>query len=336
MSTAHTNDNPAAQAVRGEQISRVPGRIAGRPDEDGHAERVNTAPTADHGIDSPAPRRSPRPPGTTGQPTRIGAVQLDAIRLGLSRRDGRVLESFRQHRFLTTSDVQRWHFADHASPLTAVRTSRRVLRRLEALGVIARLARRVGGFDSGSAESVWHLTPAGERIVQGSSQRRSREPSPAFLAHELGVARLHLGLVETERTGTARVIDFVTEPDCWRRFPSALGATTTLKPDFFSVVGSRDFEAVSFGEYDRGTESVQTIVKKASVYERYWQSGQEQSRSGVFPRVVWIVPDDKRRQRVERALGRTARITSALHAVTTPEWAIAVLRGDEPYEGGTS
>lgn len=305
--------------------TELPARATVRREMDGTNTCEFMRDAADYGIDSLTLRQTSRAAGSG----RIGQRKLDVLKLAMSARDQRILTSLTAHRFLSTADIQRWHFADHASHITAARTSRRVLARLKELGAIRSLERRIGGFQSGSARQIWHLTPVGERLVRGTSQRRVREPSTAFLAHELGVAHTHLDLIDADRAGRLKLLDFTTEPTCWRQFRGASGVVT-LKPDFFAAVRAHDdYESVLFGEYDRGTESVQTIVKKAAVYESYWRTGLEEKRSGAFPVVTWVTTNDERRQRIQHALGRTARITTALHAVTTPNELVASLVGSE-------
>jgi len=36
------------------------------------------------------------------------------------------------------------------------------------------------------------------------------------------------------------------------------------------------------------------LTRKCDLYRRYWQAGDEQARTGVFPRVLWVVPDQSR------------------------------------------
>lgn len=36
------------------------------------------------------------------------------------------------------------------------------------------------------------------------------------------------------------------------------------------------------------------VARKCELYRRYWQSGIEQAQFGVFPRVLWVVPDQAR------------------------------------------
>lgn len=303
----------------------LPARSAVRLPVEATEDREFMRETTNYGIDSLTPGKTP-----DGGGERVGARRLDVLRMSLSDRDIRILRSLAQHRFLTTEDLQNWHFSDHASNVTAARTCRRVLARLRDGGALKTLDRRVGGFAAGSTRNVWHLTPVGERLVRGTASRRVREPSPAFLSHELGVAELHISLIEADRERKLSLLDFTTEPSCWRKFTGVGGSTITLKPDFFAALRAHpEYESLYFGEYDRGTESVQTIVKKASVYEAYWRTGKEEQRSGAFPIVLWITPDTTRKHRLQKALGRSALISSELHQViTTDEFIPSVLAED--------
>ncbi|MEN2738912.1 replication-relaxation family protein [Microbacterium sp. X-17] len=282
--------------------------------------------SADQGIDSHAV-------GVTAAASRrVGKLELDVIRMSLNHRDRQIIGSLHQHRFLTTTAIEQWHFADHASPLTAARTSRRVLARLRELGVVTTLERDKGGNRGGSAQHVWHLTVVGSRLVPGKQGKRVREPSTAFLRHEMGVAQVHLDLISAERDAKLRLIDFTAEPACWRTFPGASGQVVTLKPDFFaSFAAHEEYESIVFGEYDNGTESLRTIQKKALVYENYWRTGLEVRRSGTFPKVWWIAPNRTRLDRILQELGRTAAITMALHAFATPTTVVELmLQQEEP------
>jgi hypothetical protein len=53
----------------------------------------------------------------------------------------------------------------------------------------------------------------------------------------------------------------------------------------------------------------------------------EQERHGVFPRVLWVAPDDKRAEQLRQVIGRTTDLTKALLVVTTSEQAIKLLAG---------
>jgi hypothetical protein len=55
---------------------------------------------------------------------------------------------------------------------------------------------------------------------------------------------------------------------------------------------------------DRGTEATTTIARKCELYRRYWQTGTEQARTGVFPRVLWLAPDERRQEQLVEVCGR--------------------------------
>ncbi len=89
-----------------------------------------------------------------------------------------------------------------------------------------------------------------------------------------------------------------------------------LKPDAYLVTAAGEFEDHRFIEIDRATESTSTIARKAQVYERYLATGIEQDRLGIFPSVLWVVPDERRRSRLVDALGRRPAESWQLHHVT--------------------
>ena len=98
-----------------------------------------------------------------------------------------------------------------------------------------------------------------------------------------------------------------------------------LKPDAFAVLRLGGFEDRWFIEVDRGTESLPTIARKCEVYRRYWQSGTEQARTGVFPRVLWIAPDRKRADALAEVCTRQPAEAWRLFTVATSADAVARL-----------
>ncbi len=67
------------------------------------------------------------------------------------------------------------------------------------------------------------------------------------------------------------------------------------------------------------------IVRKCRLYADYYQSGTEQAKHGVFPRVCWAVPDEPRAERLREAIARERRLPEGLFVVTTSEQAVTVL-----------
>src|SRR5664280_2847157 len=132
-----------------------------------------------------------------GSSRRLGRRRLAAVREGLSQRDLAVLADIGRFRMLTSRQLETLHFSDAATPLTAARTCRRVLRRLTTLGLLHRLERRIGGLHAGSAAFIYVLSDGGQRLLDGGAddaapRKRLHEPSLPFVAHTLALSLIHI------------------------------------------------------------------------------------------------------------------------------------------------
>lgn len=134
-----------------------------------------------------------------------------------------------------------------------------------------------------------------------------------------------VNVLQAGQAGQLDVLDWQTEPSCWRRF-SGMGGTQTIRPDAFLSLGVGAYELRWFCEIDRSTESLPTLLRKCRLYADYYQSGVEQARhDGVFPRVAWVVPDEARAARLCAALAHDQRLPGGLFVVTTEERATRTL-----------
>jgi hypothetical protein len=153
-----------------------------------------------------------------------------------------------------------------------------------------------------------------------------------FLAHALGISEVYVQLRIAERTGALRLVRFVGEPGAWRTFYGAGGVVTTLKPDAYVVLQVGSYEDYWFVEVDQGTESAAAIRRKAKVYEAYWRSGTEQARNhDLFPRVVWLAPDEVRAEVLRAVLRRQpAELAEIFDVVVAPKAVERLLQGAVP------
>ena len=166
--------------------------------------------------------------------------------------------------------------------------------------MIRALQRRIGGVRAGSGSFVWTLTSGGFRLLQArapghQARKQFREPSLHFLTHTLVISEAYLQLTEicTRHGMVLSAVQF--EPDCWRRYSNSGGKQIILKPDLYAVTQGDGYEDCWFIEIDCDTETVARIIEKCERYIHYLRSGVEQKQTGVFPYVVWIVPDEKRK-----------------------------------------
>lgn len=240
--------------------------------------------------------------GLTGKRSYVTKRKLVEIKEQLSQRDWRVLADVGRLSLVSGKQLRRLHYQATSS---GQRLARMDLARLSDWRVLTRLDRRVGGVRAGSEGFVYALDALGQRLVF-PKRRRYRlpyTPQSAFIAHSMAASELYVELKEAESRGELDLIEFNSEPSCWRRFSGPGGRALVLKPDAFVVSGRGQYEYHYFVEVDRNTESLPRITEKARLYARYWQSGREQGAHGVFPGVLWVVPDERRRTRLIDALG---------------------------------
>lgn len=262
---------------------------------------------------------------------RTSTRRLRIIREALSERDWALITSLDQHGYLTTTQLQRLHFADHATSDAASRVCRRVLQRLGEQRVIEHLERRVGGIRAGSASYVWRVGLIGDRLLTqaagGGPRARRKEPSLHHLDHRLAVADTHIRLLEASRDHQCEVLRVQLEPASWRPFLLAGGARAVLKPDLYAVTALGDFEDHWFIEVDRATESLPTLLRKCAQYEAYRAAGTEQRDHRVFPFVLWLLPDQRRAQQLRTAIRQARSLDGQLYRFTTPSGLVELVTG---------
>ena len=158
---------------------------------------------------------------------------------------------------------------------------------------------------------------------------RVREPGERFVRHYLAIADTHLALVEAARAKRLELLTVQIEPACWRPYTGLGGSTELLKPDLYAVTAVGEFEDHWFIEVDRATEGIPTLIKQCRQYEAYRHNGTEQAETGLFPLVLWVVPDEQRTAKLQQALATARDLDIALFRITTPERLIATITGGE-------
>lgn len=251
--------------------------------------------------------------------SRTSQYQVQKLGNELSERDWEVIRFIKRHRFATTNQIRRCFFNAHATQSAATRACVRVLDRLLTKRLVTRLERRVGGVRHGSAAFVWCLDVVGDRLtsVKGSPRRRVQEPSYPFLAHTLAVAETHVQIWEAAHGGAFHLRDVEVETEAWREYVAMGGVKTILKPDLRVAIGSKSFDDHWYLEVDRGTESLPVLLRKSLAYDAYRRTGRAQAEHGVFPRVLWLLPDTGRVERLREAIDAESRLLDRLFVCIT-------------------
>ena len=259
---------------------------------------------------------------------RVGRADARVLRRRLSERDMAILCQVTELRLMSGRQIEAVHFPAelHATGATAARHCRRVLARLVEARLLVRLPRQVGGVRAGAEGFTYGLGPIGHRILNPHGSRlRVHEPGDGFVDHQLAVSQLVVDLTCASSRGQLELLTVLGEPACWRTVPAV--GRSVLRPDLFLTVGAGELEYRWFVEVDRDTHGGPAVLRKARLYESYYQSGVEQVANGVFPRVAWITPDKERAAQLERLLSRSGS-SDGLMIVTTNSDAVRALAGD--------
>ncbi len=260
---------------------------------------------------------------------RVSRVQLEYLRDALSGRDLAILSQVAELKLMSGAQIEAVHFPllDHATLDAGSRACRRVLGRLVRDRLLVRLERRIGGLRGGSAGFVYGLAPLGQRLLNlDGPRKRWREPSATFVAHTLAISQLVVDLIDRQATGDIELLQLQAEPRCWRTF-TGFNGRSVLRPDLFVGVGVGKVEYRWFVEIDLGTETMPRRMVKCAPYETYFNAGVEQSEHGVFPKVLWCLPNDELADTLAKRIGRSTTLTSDLFAVTTPKRLLEVVTG---------
>jgi len=276
--------------------------------------------------------------------SRVSIPQLVALADGMPLRDRQIVETVARLTLVSGGQLSDLFFSSISNPSTRARLARRMLARLIEQRVLDRLERRQGGAGGGSSAWVYALGPAGQRMVAywaGEGLPRSRgalEPGAAWTAHTLAVSDLYVRLREAERAGRVELLAFDAEPACWRRYTRLGGAAGVLKPDAYVRLGVGEFEDSFFIEVDMGSERRGQLTRQHHAYQEFFRSGEEQTKTGVFPGVLWIVPDARRVALLTDIHGRLPEQTRRLFMLATSERALELLCGetDATAVGGAS
>lgn len=173
----------------------------------------------------------------------------------------RLLALVAAHRFATTTQLARLTALEYASPASALRQTQRHLASLAQQRLLTSLERRVGGWQGGSAVTIWAATTRGHRLVAADEgeevprRQRPREVSTTFLDHLLAITEVRTGIEEAVRQEANTEAAVALEPDCWRTALSPSGQVQVLRSDLAVTITSPAYEDRYLVEVDRATEN---------------------------------------------------------------------------------
>lgn len=266
------------------------------------------------------PKQSPRSRANYITPDR-----LYRIHERMTETDWLLLSFTSECRLASGSQLIRRYWLTNERDDARARAGRRALKRLADWRVLDPLPRRIGGERAGSSGMVYTVGVAGVKLLarRGQPANRLEAPGALYVAHTLACTELVVALDEARRSGTLDVIEVQSEPACWRTFLAGIGGRITLKPDLFirvAIPGSA-YEDRWYVEADLATEATGTVLAKAKRYLAHYRSGAER----VHPKVLWAVPDARRAERIQSALGRLPAEAQRMFRVCLLNEAVKVL-----------
>jgi len=117
------------------------------------------------------------------------------------------------------------------------------------------------------------------------------------------------------------------EPNCWRSYNGRHGVRQQLKPDLYAVTSDGEYEDLWFFEIDLDTEAPSRVMAKCEQYQEYYRFGAEHAKREVFPRVVWIVPNAKRKTALQSHIAGSSTVTvKQLFVFVLPDELEALIR----------
>jgi protein involved in plasmid replication-relaxation len=249
----------------------------------------------------------------------VTAARLDRIASELTDLDWSLLSFVASSRLATSRQLIRRFWSDDpkADPARA-RAAGRALKRLSGWRVLDPLpGRRRGGVGGGSAVLVYSVGVAGAKLLarRGLHLRRLGAPGSHYVNHTITCTGVVVDLYAAHQRGDLDLIEVQQEPQSHRAFLGPWGARLWVRPDLFVRVGVGALEDRWFVEVDLATEHVGTLLTKAKRYLSHYRSGSEQSQFGIYPRVLWLVPDDRRAGQIEGVLRRLPTEAQRMFAV---------------------
>jgi hypothetical protein len=214
-----------------------------------------------------------------------GTKRYYASTMKIATRDLAIIRLVGRFQQATAAQIAETIFHENAS-----RTAQtRVLARLTKDKYLARINRRLpGGPKGGSPMYVYQLGPEGWRLF-------TRKRWPGLYAvnyHSLAIMDAYLSVLRLERMGLGTISSYLTEPES-----HVVMAGQDLRPDLhveFEVPGRGTLAL--FIEVDLSTERRKQLTEKM---ERYYQAWKH-TDAETFPLIVFLVPDDYRRQEIGR------------------------------------
>lgn len=216
------------------------------------------------------------------------------MRVELTARDARVLESLVQFTHLATPHIKTMHFND----VSRVSMDRSI-KRLKKQGLIRKVGVRAVGLQGGTAPGVWALSHKGFYYIKHPGKYKGSDDP----RHTLLVADIHVGMLEQERAGVIKFMD-----DTRLEFPTA-----SMRADMFlhfGIIVAQKRRKFLVEVQRNGRTDV--ITPKINAH---WNAFDTSIGEGKYPRVAFVVNDEGHKLQIARQIPAERRELFSVHMI---------------------
>jgi hypothetical protein len=214
----------------------------------------------------------------------------------LTERDYQICLRFAHFGFLKTAHVRALEFPENKSNTSSYRrldslVTRRYLKRIER--------RLIGGNRGGSGQHVYCLDFLGKRLFPSDSYMLPRMQD---VEHTLAIADACIAALDYKQNGRYEVVKYTTEPRDWLVIKGV-----NLRPDLYIEFGdnARRQAFTWWIEVDLAHQRDDVIRDKLERYYHVWKhSRSDEFTMESFPRVVFLVPHEERRDRIRSLISK--------------------------------
>jgi hypothetical protein len=223
------------------------------------------------------------------------------MKVELTARDARVLESLGQFTHLATPHIKSLHFND-VNRISMDRSLARLgpgTKKRRGQGLIRKVGVRAVGIRGGTPPTVWALSHKGFYFIQHPGKYKGSDDP----RHTLLVADIHVGLIEKERAGLIKLMD-----DSRLEY-----STASMRADMylhFGIISAQRRRKFLVEVQRNGRTDV--ITPKINAH---WNAFETSIGEGKYPRVAFVVNDEGHKLQINRQIPPEKRELFSVHMI---------------------
>jgi hypothetical protein len=208
----------------------------------------------------------------------------------LMPRDLQVVRAIAHFGHLEAGHLRYMFFHENKSDTPADRTFQRLTERgyIYVLGITRR-----------SRQNIYALDELGKKLFSSDTYKKAKASD---IEHTIAIADTFIALMELERAGGYKIVNYETEPSNWHML-----AGVKLRSDLYVELGDKARgKLLSWWlEVDLDHQGHVVITDKLNRYYHAWKHVRDEDFPlPTMPRVVFLVPSERRAARIRALIGQ--------------------------------